>query len=90
MNVAYGCQRSKWLPRLLELLFAGQKELEVDEQLRKTHQCQAYTEETRLMELLTDEEADKKKDSRRWGIGGLKPQVMTLMWTTVGYFCRKP
>ena len=47
-----------------QLLFARQKEMEVDEQLRKTHQCQAYTEETRLMELLTDEEADKKKDLR--------------------------
>ena len=60
LNVAYGRQRSKWLPRSLELLFAGRKESEVDEQLRKTRRRQAYTEETRLMELLADEEADEE------------------------------
>ena len=48
------------LPQSLELLFAGRKESEVDEQLRKTRRRQAYTEETRLMELLADEEADEE------------------------------
>jgi hypothetical protein len=33
-NVMYGRQRSKWLPRSLELLFGGRKEVDVDEQLR--------------------------------------------------------
>jgi hypothetical protein len=31
---------SKWLPRSLELLFAGRKESDVDEQLRRTRQRQ--------------------------------------------------
>jgi hypothetical protein len=61
MNVAYGRQRSKWLPRSLELLFAGRKESDVDEQLRKTRRRQAYTEEAQLMELLADEEADEER-----------------------------
>ena len=58
LNVTYGCQRSKWLPRSL---FAGWKESDVDEQLRKTRRWQAYTEEARLMALLADEEADKER-----------------------------
>ena len=33
-NVMYGHQQSKWLPRSLELLFGGRKEVDVDEQLR--------------------------------------------------------
>lgn len=61
LNIAYGRQRSKWLPRSLELLFAGQKESDVDEQLRRTRRQQAYTEEARLMELLADEEADEER-----------------------------
>ena len=48
----------KWLLRSLELLFAGWKESDVDEQLRWTRQWNAYTEEARLIELLADEEAD--------------------------------
>jgi len=61
LNVAYGRQRSKWLPRSLELLFAGRKESDVDEQLRRTRRQQAYTEEAWLMELLADEEADEER-----------------------------
>jgi hypothetical protein len=57
----YGRQRSKWLPRSLELLFGGQKEVDVDEQLRRVRRRQAYTEEARLMELLADEEADEER-----------------------------
>ena len=33
-NAMYGHQQSKWLPRSLELLFGGQKEVALDEQLR--------------------------------------------------------
>jgi len=33
-NAMYGRQRSRWLPRSLELLFGGRKEVDVDEQLR--------------------------------------------------------
>ena len=36
-NVMYGHQWSKWLPRSLELLFGGRKEVDVDEQLRRVH-----------------------------------------------------
>jgi hypothetical protein len=60
-NATYGRQRSKWLPRSLELLFGGQKEVAVDEQLRRAARRQAYTEEARLMELLADEEADEER-----------------------------
>jgi hypothetical protein len=60
-NVMYGRQRSKWLPRSLELLFGGRKEVDVDEQLRRVARRQAYTEEARLMELLADEEADEER-----------------------------
>ena len=60
-NAVYGKERSKWLPRWLKLLFAGQKESDVDEQLRWTRWRNAYTEEARLMELLADEEADKER-----------------------------
>lgn len=60
-NVAYGRQRSKWLPRSLELLFGRQKESDIDEQLRRTRRRQAYTEEARLMELLVDEELDNER-----------------------------
>jgi len=45
----------------LELLFGGQKEVDVDEQLRRLRRQQAYTEEARLMELLADEEADEER-----------------------------
>jgi hypothetical protein len=60
-DVAYGRQRSKWLLRSLELLFAGRKETDVDEQMRHTRQQQAYSEEAWLMELLADEEADNDR-----------------------------
>jgi hypothetical protein len=39
-------------------LFGGQKETDIDVQVRQIHRQQAYTEEAQLMELLTDEEAD--------------------------------
>ncbi|KAF8903073.1 hypothetical protein CPB84DRAFT_1845912 [Gymnopilus junonius] len=55
----YGRGRSKWLPRSLDLLFGGRKELSVDEQARWLRRRNAYTEEVRLMELLADEEADE-------------------------------
>jgi hypothetical protein len=45
----------------LELLFAGWKESDLNEQLRWTRQRNAYTEEARLMELLADEEADEER-----------------------------
>jgi hypothetical protein len=54
-------QRSKWLPRSLELLFGGQKKTSTDEKMRRAHRCQAYTEEARLMELLVDEELDEER-----------------------------
>ena len=60
-SAMYGRQRSKWLPRSLELLFGGQKEVDVDEQLRRVRRREAYTEEARLMELLADEEADEER-----------------------------
>jgi hypothetical protein len=59
--VTYGHQQSKWLPRSLELLFAGRKETDVDKQLRCIRRRQAYTEEAWLMELLVDEEADEER-----------------------------
>jgi hypothetical protein len=55
---------SKWLLRSLELLFAGRKESDIDEQpLRQTRRLrqQGYTEEAWLMELLVDEEADEER-----------------------------
>jgi len=61
LNIAYGRQRSKWLPRSLELLFGGWKESDFDEQLRRTRRRQAYTEEARLMELLVNEETDDER-----------------------------
>jgi hypothetical protein len=60
-NITYGRRRSKWLPRTLELLFAGRKESDIGEQLRHTRRRQAYTEEAQLMELLADEEADEDR-----------------------------
>ena len=42
-------------------MFAGWKESDVDEQLRRTCRWNAYTEEARLMELLADEEADEER-----------------------------
>ncbi len=60
-NVTYGRQRSKWLPHSLDLLFAGRKEIDIDEQMRRNRRKQAYTEEARLMELLADEEADEER-----------------------------
>ena len=60
-NVMYGHQWSKWLPRSLELLFGGQKEVDVDEQLRRVCQQEGYTEEAQLMELLADEEVDEER-----------------------------
>ncbi|KAG5337811.1 hypothetical protein C0989_008819 [Termitomyces sp. Mn162] len=58
---AYGHQHSKWLPWTLDLLFGGQKETDIDEQVRRMRQKQAYTEEAWLMELLADEEADEDR-----------------------------
>ena len=60
-NAMYGRQRSRWLPRSLELLFGGRKEVDVDEQLRQVSRRQAYTEEACLMELLADEEEDEER-----------------------------
>ena len=60
-DIAYGRQRSKWLPRSLDLLFGGRKVTDIDEQLRKARRRQAYTQEARLMELLADEEADEER-----------------------------
>jgi hypothetical protein len=60
-NLTYGHQHSKWLPRSLELLFGGQKEVGIDEQMRRAQaaqQCQGLTEEARLMELLVNEETE--------------------------------
>jgi hypothetical protein len=42
-DVLYGRQRSKWLPRSLDLLFGGQKETDVDEQIRRIRRQKAYT-----------------------------------------------
>ncbi|KAF8883349.1 hypothetical protein CPB84DRAFT_1750692 [Gymnopilus junonius] len=60
-NTMYGHQRSKWLPRSLELLFGGRKETDIDEQLRRGLRRQAYSEEARLMELLANEEEDEER-----------------------------
>jgi hypothetical protein len=35
MLATYGPQQSRWLPRSIELLFGGRKEVDVDEQLRQ-------------------------------------------------------
>ena len=59
-NAAYGRQRSKLLPRSLDLLFSGRKEVDIDQQMRRLRRQQAHTEEARLMELLADEEADEE------------------------------
>ena len=71
-NKAYGHKRSKWLPRSLDLLFAGRKEADVDQQMQRVRRQQAYTEEARLMELLADEEGDEDKildDGELEGLG---------------------
>ncbi|KAF8878171.1 ribonuclease H-like domain-containing protein [Gymnopilus junonius] len=60
-NAVYGRNRSRWLPRSLELLFGGRKEIDKDEQRRRDHRRTAYTEEARLMELLANEEADEER-----------------------------
>ncbi|KAG6884907.1 hypothetical protein C0995_009762, partial [Termitomyces sp. Mi166 len=60
-DAMYGRQRSKWLPRSLDLLFSGRKETDIDQQIRRMHQRAAHTEEARLMELLADEEADEDR-----------------------------
>ena len=60
-DIAYGHQWSKWLPQSLDLLFAGRKVTDIDEQLRKAWRRQAYTQEAQLMELLADEEADEER-----------------------------
>jgi hypothetical protein len=60
-NTTYGRQRSRWLPRSLELLFRGRKEVDVDGQLRRVSRWQAYTEEACLMELLADEKEDEER-----------------------------
>ncbi|KAF8964926.1 ribonuclease H-like domain-containing protein [Flammula alnicola] len=60
-NRVYGHKRSKWLPRSLDLLFAGRKETDIDQQMRRIRRQQAYMEEARLMELLVDEEADEER-----------------------------
>ena len=39
----------------------GQKEVDMDEQLKWASRWQVYTEEAHLMELLVDEEADKER-----------------------------
>ncbi|KAF8164788.1 ribonuclease H-like domain-containing protein [Crassisporium funariophilum] len=57
-DAMYGRQRSKWLPRSLDLLFGGRKESDVDEHLRRSNRRQAYSEEARLMELLANEAED--------------------------------
>ncbi|KAG6888520.1 hypothetical protein C0992_008318 [Termitomyces sp. T32_za158] len=63
LDTVYGRQRSKWLPRSLDLLFGGQKEADsdMDEQMRRVKRRHAYTEEARLMELLADEEGDDER-----------------------------
>ncbi|KAF8887010.1 hypothetical protein CPB84DRAFT_1816662 [Gymnopilus junonius] len=71
-DAVYGVGWSNWLLRSLELLFAGSKESDIDEQLRWTHQCNAYTEEAWLMELLADEEVDEDRtpdDGELQGLG---------------------
>lgn len=74
-NITYGRQRSKWLPRSLELLFGGRKEIGVDKQMKRVCRQQAYTEEAHLMELLADKEADEERilTMENW-----QAQVMTL------------
>ena len=59
-NVQARPQRApKWLPRSLDLLFAGRKEVDAEVQQQQNRRQAAYTEEARLMELLADEEADE-------------------------------
>ncbi|KAF8150044.1 ribonuclease H-like domain-containing protein [Crassisporium funariophilum] len=59
-DVTYGRQRSKWLPRSLDLLFLGRTETDIDQQMCRIRRQQAHTEEARLMELLVDKEADEE------------------------------
>ncbi|TFK58634.1 hypothetical protein BDN72DRAFT_781827 [Pluteus cervinus] len=71
-NVTYGRKRSKWLPKTLEILFAGQTESDVNEKEKRRQRRNAYSEEARLMELLVDEEMDEDKildDGEREGSG---------------------
>ena len=51
---------TKWLPRSLDLLFAGRKDVDIDVQIQRIRKQTAYTEEARLMELLAAEEADEE------------------------------
>ncbi|KAG6895870.1 hypothetical protein C0992_011944 [Termitomyces sp. T32_za158] len=71
-DAVYGRQRSKWLPHSLDLLFGGQKEMDIDQHVKQICRQQAYTEEAQLMELLADEEADNERipdDGELEGLG---------------------
>ena len=60
-DVMHGCQCSKWLLQLLDLLFGGWKETDIDKQVRWIQRQQAYMEEAHLMELLADEEVNQDR-----------------------------
>ena len=40
--------------------------MSIDKQLRRFQQCQAYTYQVQLMELLADEEAEEEKMPESW------------------------
>ena len=72
-------QQLKWLPRSLELLFGGQKEVAMDEQLRRAARQQAYIEEACLMELLADKEVDEERIPDAGELeGGIRQQFWWL------------
>ena len=60
MHIAVVALKTKWLPRSLDLLFAGRKDVDIDVQIQRIRKQTAYTEEARLMELLAAEEADEE------------------------------
>ena len=51
-------------------MFGGQKDVDIDEQLRQMSLQQAYMEEAHLMELLVDEEADEERIPNDWELEG--------------------
>ena len=52
----------------IELDNDGKPKLPIDKQLRGSPQCQAYTYQMQLMELLVDEEAEEEKMPKNWKI----------------------
>ena len=50
----------------IELGDDGKLKVSIEKQLRRFQQCQAYTYQVQLMELLADEEAEEEKMPESW------------------------